>query len=191
MAVLYLASQSPRRRQLLEQIGVSYETVVVDVDERWDGVEEPTAHVQRLALEKARCARQSGDGAAPVLAADTGVVLDGRLLGKALDREDAMNMLQSLSGRSHDVYTAVALVYDGEQISLNHSRVCFKPLSLPEREVYCDSGEPYGKAGGYAIQGLGAAFISRLEGSYSGVMGLPLYETAALLAAAGILPPAA
>jgi len=188
--MLLLASQSSRRRQLLDQIGVSYETVAVNIDERWDGVEVPAAHVQRLALEKARCARQQGNGAAPVLAADTGVVLDGRLLGKAMDREDAMHMLQSLSGRSHDVYTAVALAIDGEQIRLNHSRVCFKPLSLQECEAYCDSGEPYGKAGGYAIQGRGASFISRLEGSYSGVMGLPLYETAALLVAAGILTPA-
>jgi septum formation protein len=188
--MLLLASRSPRRRQLLDQIGVSYETVIVDVDECWDGVEEPAVHVQRLALEKARCARQQVNGAAPVLAADTGVVLDGRLLGKALDREDAMHMLQNLSGRSHDVYTAVALVHNGETVRLNHSRVCFKPVSPRECETYCDSGEPYGKAGGYAIQGLGAAFISRLEGSYSGVMGLPLYETAALLGEAGILAPA-
>ena len=189
--MLYLASQSPRRRQLLDQIGVPYEAVVVDIDERWDGAEEPAAHVQRLALEKARSAWRHGDGALPVLAADTGVVLDGRLLGKALDRDEAMHMLQSLSGRSHDVYTAVALVHGEELVRLNHSRVCFKHLTRRECEAYCDSGEPYGKAGGYAIQGRGAVFISRLEGSYSGVMGLPLYETAALLAAAGIMPAAA
>lgn len=191
MAILYLASQSPRRRQLLDQIGVSYETIAVDIDEHWDGVELAAAHVQRLALEKALCARRQLTDAVPVLAADTGVVLDGCLLGKATDRDDAMHMLQNLSGRSHDVYTAVALVYEGEHIRLNRSRVCFKPLSLQECEAYCDSGEPFGKAGGYAIQGRGAAFISRLEGSYSGVMGLPLYETVALLATAGILPPAA
>lgn len=189
--MLYLASRSPRRRQLLDQIGVSYETMAVDIDEHWDGVEEPAAYVQRLALEKALCARGQLTGVAPVLAADTGVVLDGYLLGMAMAREDAMHMLQDLSGRSHDVYTAVALVHAGEHIRLNRSRVCFKPLSLQECEAYCDSGEPYGKAGGYAIQGQGAAFISRLEGSYSGVMGLPLYETAALLAMAGILLPAA
>ncbi|MEJ2759987.1 MAG: Maf family protein [Gammaproteobacteria bacterium] len=187
MTTLYLASQSPRRRQLLDQIGVAYETLDVEVDESWDGTEDPARHVQRLALEKARAGRRLTGDAAPVLAADTGVVLDGRLLGKAGDREEAMHMLRCLSGRSHDVYSAVALLRVDEQFRLSRSRVCFRPLGQEDCEAYCDSGEPYGKAGGYAIQGRGAIFVSRLEGSYSGVMGLPLYETAVLLKAAGIM----
>ena len=185
--MLYLASKSPRRRQLLDQVGVAYETLDVDVDESWDGAEEPARHVQRLALEKARSGRRLAGDTAPVLAADTGVVLDGRLLGKAGNREEAMHMLQSLSGRSHEVYSAVALLQADEQLRLSRSRVCFRPLGDEECEAYCDSGEPYGKAGGYAIQGLAAVFVSRLEGSYSGVMGLPLYETTVLLKAAGIM----
>lgn len=187
MTTLYLASRSPRRRQLLDQIGVAYETLDVEVDESWDGAEDPGRHVQRLALEKARAGQQRLGNTAPVLAADTGVVLDGHLLGKAGDREEAMHMLQSLSGRSHEVYSAVALLQDGEQLRLSRSRVCFRPLEPEDCEAYCESGEPYGKAGGYAIQGRGAVFVSRLEGSYSGVMGLPLFETAVLLKAAGIM----
>jgi len=182
MTILYLASKSPRRRQLLDQIGVPYETLDVEIDESWDGTEDPAGHVRRLALEKARAGRQLINGAAPVLAADTGVVLDGRLLGKAEQRGEAMRMLLCLSGRSHEVLTAVALIDRQEQIRLNRSRVCFKSLSRTECEAYCDNGEPYGKAGGYAIQGRGAAFVARLEGNYSGVMGLPLYETSLLLA---------
>jgi septum formation protein len=187
MAFLYLASKSPRRRRLLDQIGVPYETLDVDIDESWDGAEDPAGHVRRLALEKARAGRLACGGAAPVLAADTGVVLDGRLLGKAGHRGEAMLMLRSLSGRSHEVYSAVALIDGEERLRTNRSRVCFKALSRAECEAYCDGGEPYGKAGGYAIQGRGAVFVSRLEGSYSGVMGLPLYETALLLEAAGLV----
>jgi len=181
MTTLYLASRSPRRRQLLDQIGAVYETVDVEVDESWDGAEEPAAHIRRLALEKARAGRAKTGNAAPVLAADTGVVLDGRLLGKAGNREEALHMQLSLSGRSHVVLSAVALCNGGEHQHLSRSRVCFRPLTRAECESYCDSGEPLGKAGGYAIQGRAAAFIERLEGSYSGVMGLPLYETAMLL----------
>lgn len=182
MAFLYLASKSPRRRQLLDQIGVIYETVDVAVDESWDGVEAPAAHVRRLALAKTRAGRDRTGDAGPVLAADTGVVLDGRLLGKAENREDTLHMLLSLSGRSHEVLSAVALNNGREQVRLNRSRVCFRPLTRAECEAYCDSGESLGKAGGYAVQGRAAAFIERLEGSYSGVMGLPLYETSLLLA---------
>jgi len=182
MTTLYLASRSPRRRQLLDQIGVAYEHVEVEVDESWDGAEVPAVHVQRLALEKARAGRAKTAGTAPVLAADTGVVLDGCLLGKAENREDSLHMLLSLSGRSHEVLTAVALSDGGERVYLSRSRVCFRVLTRAECETYCDSGEPLGKAGGYAVQGRGAVFINRLEGSYSGVMGLPLYETSRLLA---------
>ena len=116
-----------------------------------------------------------------MLAADTEVVLDGNILGKPKDRAGAITMLQSLSGRTHEVYSAVALVHKTERALVNVSRVCFKPLGRQECETYCDTGEPFDKSGGYAIQGRAAAFIARLEGSYSGVMGLPLYETSELL----------
>jgi septum formation protein len=123
-----------------------------------------------------------------VLGADTEVVLEDLILGKPADRAAALAMLRSLSGRSHLVYSAVALVHDKEEVRLSVSRVEFSPLTKAQLERYCDSGEPYGKAGGYAIQGLGALFVTRLEGSFSGVMGLPLFETGALLREAGVLP---
>lgn len=178
---LYLASRSPRRRELLNQIGVEYEILDVEIDESWNGVEVARDYVARLALEKARAGRMVAENPWPVLAADTEVVIDDRILGKPKDKEDAMEMLQSLSGRTHLVYSAVALVHEKANLKLSISRVCFKPLSLQASRAYCDSGEPLDKAGAYGIQGAAAAFISRLEGSYSGVMGLPLYETAELL----------
>lgn len=181
MAVLYLASKSPRRRQLLDQIGVDYELLGADVDETQFDDESPAAYVQRVALDKTRAGRACADRPLPVLAADTSVVLDGRVLGKPADRDEAMAMLLSLSGRSHEVYTAVALAHEREQVALSRSRLCFRPLTEAECAAYCDTGEPWDKAGGYGIQGRGAVFVSRLEGSYSGVMGLPLYETSILL----------
>ena len=116
-----------------------------------------------------------------MLAADTEVVLDGALLGKPANRDAAIKMLMALSGRTHEVYSAVALIDATEHVTLNINRVSFKPLTVDECEDYCDTDEPYDKAGGYGIQGRAAAFVCRLEGSYSGVMGLPLYETAQLL----------
>ncbi|MCG3144495.1 MAG: Maf-like protein YhdE [Gammaproteobacteria bacterium] len=187
---IYLASQSPRRRELLLQIGVSHAPLDVVVDESWDGEEPPRAHVTRLALEKARrgWAEVATSRPLPVLAADTAVVLDDAILGKAEQTHEAVAMLKRLSGRSHWVLSGVALVdLQGEERSVvNMSRVVFRALSAEEIRAYCDTGEPLGKAGGYAIQGGAAAFIERLEGSYSGVMGLPLYETAALLRAAAV-----
>ena len=185
---IYLASASPRRRELLDQIGVRYRVVAQDVAEAVRAGESPREYVQRLALAKARAGRDSLPAAErrPVLGADTAVVVDDRILGKPRDRGEALAMLESLSGRCHEVYSAVALVARNEAVLLNVSRVCFAELDAATRERYWDSGECHDKAGAYAIQGRAAMFISKLEGSYSGVMGLPLFETAALLQQAGI-----
>jgi len=189
--MIYLASQSPRRRVLLEQLGVPFKTLAIRVDESWDGVEPACDHVVRLAIAKARagCHDSSELESLCVLAADTAVVLDGDILGKPEGRAQGLDMLARLSGRSHQVYTAVALITPGgnqEFCRVNVTRVYFRPLTLLEQESYWGTGEPLGKAGGYAIQGLAAAFIERIEGSYSGVMGLPLYETAELLSQVGV-----
>jgi len=187
---LYLASRSPRRRLLLAQLGIPHEVLDIEVDECWDGREAPCRYVCRLALAKAEAGGSLlGVGPVPVIAADTAVVLDGAILGKPQGPDEAQAMLARLSGRCHEVYTAVALwlpsahVPLGPVLSLN--RVCFRSLTVSEQLDYVSSGEPYGKAGGYAIQGIAAAFIERLEGSYSGVMGLPLCETALLLQRVG------
>ncbi len=186
---LYLASSSPRRRVLLDQIGVRYRTLPVSVDETRRAGEPAQDYVTRLALAKARCAWRSLPRAAPapVLGADTVVVLDGEPLGKPGGRAQALAMLARLSGRRHRVMSAVALVEgDREAVRLNVSRVSFRRISAVEREAYWASGEPADKAGAYAIQGRGAVFVRRLEGSYSGVMGLPLFDTAELLREFGI-----
>lgn len=186
--LLYLASQSPRRRELLDQIGVRYQVLPVDVEEQaWPG-EVAADYVCRVARDKARAGWQSLAAARrrPVLGADTAVVVDDHILGKPRDREQAIAMLQQLSGRSHAVLTAVALVDTAERIRLSSSRVTFRTVSAAECAAYWDTGEPADKAGGYAIQGIAAVFIERIEGSYSGVMGLPLFETAGLLKESGI-----
>ena len=185
MATLYLASGSPRRRELLTQIGVPFLTQIAPIDENALPGESPLAYVERLARAKGHAglaALADADGAV-VLGADTAVVLDGRILGKPRDRADALATLQALSGRSHQVLTAVALVSRERQASqVVTSQVTFRPLSLAEIEAYWASGEPQDKAGSYGIQGLAAVFVSQLQGSYSAVVGLPLCETAALLA---------
>ncbi|HLA75102.1 MAG TPA: Maf family protein [Gammaproteobacteria bacterium] len=186
---IYLASASPRRRTLLEQIGVRYQLVGIAVEEAWDGRESPRDHVLRLALEKARAGWRclAAPQAAPVLGADTVVVVDGEIVGKPASQEQGLAMLEQLSGRSHEVLTAVALVNGSRHASrLSISTVSFSPTTAAQRAAYWATGEPHDKAGGYAIQGRAAAFIARLEGSYSGVMGLPLFETAALLAEFGV-----
>jgi septum formation protein len=186
---LYLASSSPQRRTLLEQIGIRYRTLAVDVDESVHLHETPEMYVLRLALEKARAGWRSLDPQArcPVLGADTAVVIDGEVLGKPHDREHGVAMLARIAGHSHQVLTAVALVDDKREAArLSVSTVTFRTITAAEREAYWDSGEPLDKAGGYAIQGHAAVFIARLDGSFSGVMGLPLYETAELLGEFGI-----
>lgn len=190
--LVYLASASPRRRELLAQIGVAFEVVAVAVDEALRPGEAPEVYALRLAVAKARAGHALRAGR-PALGADTAVVVDGAILGKPRDRADALAMLERLSGRTHHVHTAVALVAaDGTVHSrLSVSAVTFRALSAAERAAYWASGEPADKAGGYAIQGRAAVFVARLEGSYSGVMGLPLFETAELLETCGIAVPGA
>jgi septum formation protein len=186
---VYLASGSPRRRQLLEQIGVPFQVLSVIVDESIVLGEEPLAYVSRLAAAKAEAGAmaQAGGAAQPVLAADTTVVIGGEILGKPADRDDGLRMLRRLSGRTHEVLTAIALAAGGHTATcVSRSEVTLRNITPDEAGDYWDTGEPGDKAGGYAIQGLGAVFIAELRGSFSGVMGLPLFETAALLTAAGV-----
>ncbi|WP_394237886.1 Maf family protein [Pseudomonas anguilliseptica] len=185
MATLYLASGSPRRRELLTQIAVPFLTQIAPVDENALPDESPIAYVERLARAKAQAglAALSDTADAVVLGADTAVVLDGRILGKPVDRDDALATLNALSGRSHQVLTAVALVSrERLESRVVTSQVTFRALTQAEVEAYWASGEPQDKAGCYGIQGLAAVFVSQLQGSYSAVVGLPLCETAALLA---------
>jgi septum formation protein len=185
-AVICLASTSPRRRELLTQIGVPHTVVAAQVDESLLPAEVPTDYVVRLARLKATAVRQRGE-ALPVLAADTTVVLEGSVYGKPSGRADGVDMLVSLAGRTHQVLTAVALATErGVALRVNCSSVRFRNIDRAEIEAYWDTGEPRDKAGGYAIQGYGAAFVAALSGSYSGVMGLPLLETVELLRDAGI-----
>jgi len=184
--VVCLASVSPRRRELLSQIGVPHVVVGAHIDEAARPGEGPRDYVKRMAREKALAVRERGE-ALPVLAADTTVVLDDVIYGKPQDREDGIAMLQRLSGRLHEVLTAVAVAdARGVDLRLNASSVRFRPLTLEECNAYWETGEPRDKAGGYAVQGAAAVFIESISGSYSGVMGLPLFETAELLRAAGL-----
>jgi septum formation protein len=187
VSFIYLASASPRRRELLAQLGLDCEVVPVDIDETHRAGESGRAYVRRLALAKARTAMARIDGLeAPVLAADTAVVLGERILGKPVNEAGARRMLADLAGRAHDVYSAVAVRNgDFEEVAVSCSRVQFRAISAKEIAAYWQTGEPRDKAGAYAIQGIGAVFITSLEGSYSGVMGLPLFETAQLLNACG------
>ncbi len=186
--MLYLASASPRRAALLGQIGLAFEALPVAVDESPPGHETAPARVVRLAALKAAAGeerrRAEGWPPGPVLGADTLILAEGQILGKPADRREGIAMLNQLAGRSHRVLTGVSVrcgEADTERGVLNVSRVTFRALQPSEAEAYWDSGEPADKAGGYAIQGLGALFVTRLDGSYSGVMGLPLCETAQLL----------
>ncbi len=203
MADIYLASRSARRRELLHQIGVRFETLLLrvdarrpaDVDETQHASESAERYVERIAQEKALAGRRvlqsRGQVFRPVLAADTVVVLDGQVLPKPESREQAAHFLQRLSGRTHEVRTAVALAATpnpGADLltALSVSLVTMRAIGAEEIERYCDSNEPMDKAGAYAIQGRAAIFVEKLEGSYSGVVGLPLAETATLLTRAGI-----
>jgi septum formation protein len=187
--LVHLASASPRRRELLRQIGVPFEVLPAVIDEALRPGEHPDAYVLRMAREKALAACPEHPEPEPVivLAADTVVVLDNRVLGKPGDVAAAERMLEVLSGRTHEVLTAVAL-RRGERLEsvLSASEVRIRPTTAIERRAYCQTGEPLDKAGGYAVQGLAAVFIEHLVGSYSSVMGLPLYETAKLLAHFGL-----
>jgi septum formation protein len=187
--LLYLASQSPRRRQLLEQIGVRFGTVDVDVPEIRLPGEPAQDYVSRVAREKAGAGllKLSGVAGAVVLGADTEVVLGDEVFGKPVDDADTADMLRRLSGRTHRVLSAVWCIDGGcEEHVLSVTEVVFAVLSPAQIQSYVASGEGKGKAGAYAIQGLAAAFVAHLSGSYSGVMGLPLFETAVLMRKFGV-----
>ena len=196
--IIYLASKSPRRRELLKQIGIQFELLMmreqsprVDVDEAPLRDESAHVYVQRIVLLKsAMAAKVMRERRLPprlIVTADTTVTIDGEVLGKPVDRDDAVRMLRRLAGQSHQVLTAIA-VATGSEVKhvLSTSFVAFAPLTDDEIKRYVDSGEPMDKAGGYAVQGLAARFIVKLSGSYSGVMGLPLYETTTLLRQCGM-----
>ncbi len=189
--LIFLASQSPRRRELLNQIGINHQVVRTEVNEMPLPGEAPAEYVIRLALEKARSGRRAlGPNVhQPVLGADTTVVVDNTILGKPIDQLDAEDMLSKLSNREHQVLTGVALVSNRDELTcLSVSQVHFREIGPAEAADYWQTGEPEDKAGGYAVQGLAALFISRIEGSFSGVMGLPLFETGELLKRSGIIP---
>jgi septum formation protein len=196
--IIYLASKSPRRRELLKQIGVHYELLLmretaprVDIDESPLPGETPHVYIERVIKLKAdtakRVLRERKLTPRPILTADTIVTFDGAILGKPANRDAAMRMLKQLSGETHQVLTAV-MVSNGEDERkiVTTSFVTFDGLSEPEMKRYIDSGEPMDKAGAYGVQGLAAKFISKLSGSYSGVVGLPLFETAKLLRDSGV-----
>lgn len=197
-ARLYLASASPRRRELLTQIGLAHQVLQVPAppgeDEPQHPGESAADYVRRTARDKALRGRDWMRSQAlpplPLLAADTTVILNGVVLGKPADRDDAIRILRALSGAAHEVHTAVA-VWTGEQLleAVSVTQVRMRELGDDEIGRYCDSGEPFGKAGAYGIQGLAGTFISHISGSYTGVMGLPLFETSDLLRAAGIQTP--
>jgi len=193
---IYLASQSPRRAQLLEQLGVAYELLLPDANEDTEALETvlpreaPLAYVQRVTQLKLDAAlqrrKQRGLPNAPVLCSDTTVALGRQILGKPVDAADAVRMLTALSGQTHRVLTAVTLgTANKRRSAVSVSRVTFAPLSAAQIQAYVATGEPMGKAGAYAVQGRAGAHIARLSGSYTGIMGLPLFETAQLLSAMG------
>ena len=184
--MIYLASASPRRRELLRQLGVEFEAMPSNILEVRQAGESPADHVLRVARDKAqfvaKLVNERGLPVHPVLGADTEVVLDGEILGKPQDRAHGMALLRRLAGRTHEVLSAVCVVDQGSgHTALSTSRVTFSPLMEAEIAQYWETGEPADKAGAYAVQGKAAAFIERLEGSYSGVMGLPLHELAGIL----------
>ncbi len=200
---IYLASQSPRRQELLKQISVRFEMLLPSADEDSEGIETPLpqekarAYVERVTLAKSAAAlsrwQKSNLPWAPILCADTTVSLpnnhDGEILGKPSDAADAARILNMLSGKVHEVLTAVAITLaptEAPKVLVQISQVQFANLSPEQIDAYIASGEPFGKAGAYGIQGLGGAFIPSIEGSYSGIMGLPLYETQQLLELAGL-----
>ncbi|MFH6974060.1 Maf family protein [Neisseria sp. 23W00296] len=195
--LIYLASGSPRRREILENLGFAVERAATDIDETPRPHEDPAAYVVRMAREKnaaALAARRSAGkapSAAPVLSADTAVVLDGQILGKPESPDHARTMLAALSGREHQVLTAVCLFSDGlTSCALHTATVAFAEIDDAQIDAYVASGEPLDKAGAYGIQGIGGVFVRSLNGSHSGVMGLPVYETCALLRQAGCpVPP--
>ena len=185
---ILLASGSPRRRELLTQLGVTFRVAPADIDESIIDGETPKAHVVRLAREKAQAGFRQSGGVLPTLGSDTIVLLDGEILGKPESRAQAASMLQRLSDHTHHVYSAVAIALQSGEVleTLNITAVTFGHMPTEWVRQYCQGDEPMDKAGAYAVQGGAGQYIRRIEGSYSGVMGLPLFETADLLRQAGI-----
>ncbi len=183
---IILASASPRRRELLDQIGVSYQVQAADIDESPLLGEAPEAYVVRIAAGKSQHIWQQTRGVVPVLSADTSVVLNGMIMGKPSDKVDGLRMLKQLSGTAHKVFTAVSLRADQHWQAVNVTEVSFRILTAQEIEAYWQTGEALDKAGAYAIQGRAGQFVNHIAGSFSGVVGLPLFETAELLTKAGI-----
>ena len=188
---IYLASRSPRRAELLKQMGVLFSVVPADIDETPHAMERSDAYVKRLAIEKAQAGYalvlQKAWFEMPVLAADTTVSIDGEILGKPQDDEDAYRMLSLMSGRWHEVHTGIAVAQAGHvAMEISSTMVQMDDLSDAVLRAYIATGEPKDKAGAYGIQGIAGSLIKRIEGSYSGVMGLPVYETTKLLKQAGI-----
>lgn len=187
---VYLASASPRRQALLQQAGIHHQVILPEIEEVVESGESAEIFVMRVARDKARAGQalviKEGRSAAPVLAADTCIVLDSEIIGKPDNREDGISILTRLAGRSHEVLTAVVLMEEGtSQQVLSRSRVVFGPLTEKEIGDYWESGEPVDKAGAYAIQGKAAAFIERIEGSYTGIVGLPLFEVVNMIKKTG------
>ena len=184
MTDIILASSSPRRAELLDQLGIKYRVKAVDIDETPLANESPTDLVQRLSLEKSQAVSNS---TIPVLGSDTLGLIEDNLLLKPLNYAHEKSMLQKLSGQWHEIFTAVTVTSAKKSITiLNHNRVLFRQITDDEIQAYWNTGEPQDKAGGYAIQGIAACFIEKIEGSYSGIMGLPLFETSLLLKQFGI-----
>ena len=189
-----LASTSPRRRELLKSVGISFESMAVDIDESPKDQEKPSDLVTRLAREKVAAARKKCTSNRVIIGADTVVVIDGMTIGKPINRDHAEQVLDMLSGRVHQVFSGVALSFCKQagtlcvKTQLNCTRVWFRDITPNERITYCRTHEPWDKSGAYAIQGMAAMFITHIEGSYTGVMGLPLFETLNLLSVAGISP---
>lgn len=192
---IYLASRSPRRAQYVAQLGVRFEVLAADVPEQPAPGQTPDAYALSTALAKAQAVAAIAPRLLPVLGADTDVALDGVILGKPRDRDAAAAMLMRLSNRAHEVCSAVAVILgDRVETVVTQTRVVFGAIAAAELAAYCDSGEPLDKAGAYGIQGYAARWVRRVEGSYTGVVGLPLCETAELLARFGVVagvPPAA
>ncbi|MFI3196934.1 MAG: Maf family protein [Methylococcaceae bacterium] len=183
---IILASASPRRKELLDQINVSYRVYPVDLDETPWPDEAPLAYVQRVAAEKSAACKAQLNTEIPVLAADTAVILGAVIMGKPKDKADAMDMLTQLSGKTHQVYSAISLRGREHVQAVSITEVTFRCLTEQEILDYWHSGEPVDKAGSYAIQGRGGVFVESIKGSFSGVVGLPLFETAELLSKQGI-----
>jgi septum formation protein len=186
--LLHLASASIRRRELLHALGLSFTAAAEDIDERRQGKEDARSMALRLAITKGQAAAEGDRTDQVILAADTVVVLGDVVFGKPESRDDALKMLETLSGRAHKVLTAIAVLHQGEvSTAVSESTVRFREIGSDEAALYWQSEEPCDKAGAYAIQGMGGIFVESISGSYSGVVGLPVFETAQLLGEAGIL----